>query len=143
MVLVLVLAKSGMVATAQDTEVHYIEYPGTLGKVQPLVWSGVPKWATFDVQLRGRLEGQSSLDYVSGNGQAYLLTRDYEGLQVRPTKFLTGYIQSIDTHALGMPPNEVAANMRDVFDCRQAYLGVSYSSLQSLPLWSCTPGGSS
>jgi hypothetical protein len=74
------------------------------------------------VQLRGRLEGQTSYNYVSGNGQVYLLTRNYEGLQVRPTKYLTGYIQSIDTHALGLPLNEVAANMRDVFDDRQAYL---------------------
>lgn len=107
---------------AQETAVHYIEYPGTLGKVQALDWNGVPKWATLDVQLRGRLEGQSSYNYISGNGQVYLLTRDYVGLQVRPTRFLTGYIQSIDTHALGLPLKEVAANMRDVFDDRQAYL---------------------
>jgi len=133
-VLLLVLSIGAVAARAQDTEVHYIEYPGTLGKVQPLVWSGVPKWATFDVQLRGRLEGQSSLDYVSGNGQAYLLTRDYEGLQVRPTKFLTGYIQSIDTHAFGMPPNEIAANMRDVFDCRQAYLEGHFKLAENTPV---------
>jgi hypothetical protein len=109
-------------AKAQESAVHYIEYPGTLGKVQALEWSGVPKWATLDVQLRGRLEGQSSYNYTSDNGQVYLLTRNYVGLQVRPTKFLTGYIQSIDTHALGLPLKEVAANMRDVFDARQAYL---------------------
>ena len=118
----LLLAMGAMVARAQESTVVYIDYPGTLGKVQPLVWSGVPKWATFDVQLRGRVEGQTSYNYVSGNGQVYLLTRNYEGLQVRPTKYLTGYIQSIDTHALGLPLNEVAANMRDVFDDRQAYL---------------------
>jgi hypothetical protein len=93
-----------------------------VGKVQPFELEGVPKWATLDVQLRGRLEGQTSYNYVSGNGQTYLLTRNYIGLQVRPAKFLTGYIQSIDTHALGLPLNEVAANMRDVFDDRQAYL---------------------
>jgi hypothetical protein len=109
-------------AWSQESAVHYIDYPGTVGKVQSLPWNGVPKWATLDVQLRGRLEGQSSYNYISGNGQTYLLTRNYIGLQVRPTKFLTGYIQSIDTHALGLPLNEVAANMRDVFDDRQAYL---------------------
>jgi len=132
--LLLVLGMGAVAATAQETEAHYIEYPGTLGKVQPLVWSGVPKWATFDVQLRERLEGQSSLDYVSGNGQAYLLSRDYEGLQVRPLKFLTGYIQSIDTHAFGMPPNEIAANMRDVFDCRQAYLEFHINPAEFAPV---------
>ena len=137
--LLLILAMGMGVSKAQDAEVHYIEYnyieyPGILGQVQPLVWSGVPKWATFDVELRGRLEAQSSLDYVSGNGQAYLLTRDYEGLQVRPTKFLTGYIQSIDTHAFGMPPKEIAANMRDVFDCRQAYLEFHINPAEFAPV---------
>jgi hypothetical protein len=46
----------------------------------------------------------------------------YGGLEVRPAKFLTGYIQFIDTHALGLPLKYVAANMRDSFDVRQAYL---------------------
>jgi hypothetical protein len=122
----LLMLAAGLVFTraawSQDSAVHYIDYPGTVGKVQSLPWDGVPKWATLDVQLRGRLEGQSSYNYISGNGQTYLLTRNYIGLQVRPAKFLTGYIQSIDTHALGLPVNEVAANMRDTFDDRQAYL---------------------
>ncbi len=101
---------------------QYIEYPQILGKVQPLKLSGVPKWATFDMQLRGRTENQTSVDYISGNEQLYELTRVYGGLEVRPTKFLTGYIQFIDTHALGLPLQYVAANQRDTFDARQAYL---------------------
>jgi hypothetical protein len=108
--------------SAQDSEVHYIEYPGTVGKVQPLQWDSVPKWATIDFQLRGRTENQTSIDYLSGNDQLYELTRVYGGLEVRPAKFLTGYIQFIDTHALGLPLQYVAANMRDTFDLRQAYL---------------------
>jgi hypothetical protein len=43
-------------------------------------------------------------------------------LEVRPTKWLTGYIQFIDTHALGLPLKDVAGNQRDSFDDRQAYL---------------------
>ena len=41
---------------------------------------------------------------------------------MRPARWLTGYIQFIDTHALGLPLKYVAANMRDAFDDRQAYL---------------------
>jgi hypothetical protein len=109
-------------ALAQESAVRYIDYPQIQGKVQPLRFDAVPKWATIDFQLRGRFENQSSDDYISGNGQSYLLTRVYGGLEVRPTKWLTGYIQFIDTHALGLPLKYVAANQRDVFDDRQAYL---------------------
>ncbi len=112
----------GTQAKAQKTATEYIDYPQLQGKVQPLELSGVPKWATFDMQLRGRTEGQSSDDYISGNGQAYEMTRIYGGLEVRPTRFLTGYIQFIDTHALGLPLQYVASNMRDNFDDRQTYL---------------------
>ena len=100
----------------------YIEYPQILGKVQPLNLSSVPKWATFDGQLRGRTENQTSTDYVSGNEQLYEMTRIYGGMEVRPSRYLTGYIQFMDTHALGLPLRYVAANMRDAFDVRQAYL---------------------
>jgi Alginate export len=109
-------------ALAQESATHYIDYPLTQGKVQPLQWDGVPKWATLDMQLRGRSESQTSINYASGNEQLYELTRVYGGLEVRPTRYLTGYIQFIDTHALGLPLKYVAANMRDVFDDRQAYL---------------------
>jgi len=108
--------------SAQESAVQYIEYPQILGKVQPLHLSGVPKWATFDVQLRGRTENQTSDDYISGNDQLYELTRIYGGMEVHPTEYLTGYIQFMDTHALGLPLQYTAPNMRDTFDDRQAYL---------------------
>jgi hypothetical protein len=50
------------------------------------------------------------------------LTRVYGGPEVRPAKFLTGYIQFIDAHALGLPLQYVATNQPDIFDDRQAYL---------------------
>jgi hypothetical protein len=108
--------------SAQDSAVQYIEYPQILGKVQPLRLSGIPKWVTFDGQLRGRTEDQTSDDYISGNNQLYELTRIYGGMTIQPSEFLTGYIQFIDTHALGLPLKYTLANMRDTFDDRQAYL---------------------
>jgi hypothetical protein len=109
-------------ALAQDSATHYIDYPVLQGKVQSFDLSAVPKWATLDMQLRGRTENQTSDNFISGNEQLYELTRVYGGLEVRPARWLTGYIQFIDTHALGLPLKYVAANMRDAFDDRQAYL---------------------
>jgi alginate export protein len=113
------LAHGGL---AQESATHYIDYPATQGKQQAFELRGVPKWATFDAQLRGRTENQTSLNYISGNEQLYELTRIYGGLQVRPTRWLTGYAQFIDAHALGLPLKYVASNMRDEFDLRQGYL---------------------
>jgi hypothetical protein len=109
-------------AWAQQSAAQYIEYPQILGTEQPLSLSGVPKWATFDGQLRARMENQTSDDYISGNDQAYVLTRIYGGMRVHPSEYLTGYIQFMDTHALGLPLQYTQPNMRDTFDARQAYL---------------------
>jgi hypothetical protein len=113
-------------AWAQESAVQYIEYPQILGKEQPLELRGVPKWATFDGQLRARLENQTADDYISGNDQAYVLTRIYGGMRVHPTEYLTGYIQFMDTHALGLPLQYTLPNERDTFDDRQAYLNFHY-----------------
>lgn len=108
--------------SAQQSAVQYIEYPQIQGKVQPLELSGVPKWATFDAQLRARTENQTANNYIPGNDQLYELTRIYGGMEVHPSEYLTGYIQFMDTHALGLPLQYTAPDMRDTFDARQAYL---------------------
>lgn len=41
---------------------------------------------------------------------------------MRPSSYLTGYMQFIDAHALEPPVNIVASKMRDVFDLRQGYV---------------------
>jgi hypothetical protein len=105
----------------RDTQ-RYVEYPQNQGKVQPLQWNALPAWMTLDMDLRERTENQTSLNYISGNDQLYQLTRIRGGLEIRPTKFLTGYIQFHDNHALGLQVKYLAANMRDSFDDRQAYM---------------------
>lgn len=82
------------------------------------------------MDLRERTESQTSINYQSGNAQVYDLTRVRGGLEVRPLKWLTGYIQFQDTHALGLPLEFVAGNMRDSFDARQAYLELHVSKLK-------------
>ena len=53
--------------------------------------------------MRAREESQSSDTYTKANEAIYVLTRIWGGLEVRPTKYLTAYIQFVDAHALGLP----------------------------------------
>jgi hypothetical protein len=100
----------------------YAEYPQTRGKVEQWKQEDFPSWLSLDGQIRLRTEDFSSYQYTPGNDRIYELTRVYGGLTVRPTSYLTGYMQFMDAHALGLPVNIVAGNMRDVFDLRQGYL---------------------
>jgi Alginate export len=105
-------------------------YPQKEGIQQPFHFDEIPKWMTLDMELRGRTEEQTSLGYVSGKDRLYELTRVWGGLTVRPTAWLTGYLQFLDTHALGLPVRDVAANMRDTFDFRQGYLDFHHEAAQ-------------
>ena len=113
------------VAFAQQ---QYADYPQKRGSVQPLQWEALPSWMTIGMELRGRTEGQTSFNYTQNGDRIYELTRDYIYLELRPTSWLTGYIQSIDTHALGLPLHVVQSNQRDVFDDRQAYLDAHFKA---------------
>jgi len=102
----------------------------TLGAVQPFHLSDIPSWMTLDMQLRGRTEEQTSLGYVSGKDRLYELSRVWGGITVHPTEWLTGYAQFMDLHALGLPLQDTAANMRDTFDLRQGYLDFHHKTVQ-------------
>ena len=108
----------------------YADYPQTRGQVQQWKLEDIPSWLSLDMQIRLRTEQQTSYLYISGNDRIYELTRTYGGATVQPTSYLTGYLQYIDTHALGLPVNIVASNMRDVFDLRQGYLELHHDSYQ-------------
>jgi len=100
----------------------YMNYPQPTAQVQQLQLKNFPKWVSLDMQLRAREENQSSDGYVSGNDAFYALTRVWGGLEIRPSKSLLAYIQFVDAHALGLPLKYTAANQRDSFDDRQAFL---------------------
>jgi hypothetical protein len=127
--LVAVFAMAGLVPAAFGQRELY---PQKEGVQQPFHFDEIPKWMTLDMELRGRTEDQTSLGYVSGKDRLYELTRAWGGLTVRPTDWLTGYLQFLGTHALGLPVRDVAANMRDTFDFRQGYLNFHYESAQLL-----------
>ena len=105
-------------------------YPLKEGIVQPLHNIAIPSWMTMEMELRGRTEEQTSLGYASGKDRLYELTRIWGGLTVVPTNWLTIYGQFLDLHALGLPLQDTAANMRDTFDLRQGYLDLHYKPVQ-------------
>jgi hypothetical protein len=105
-------------------------YPLKEGVVQPFHNSDIPSWMTLDMELRGRTEEQTALGYVSGKDRLYELTRVWGGMTVVPTNWLTFYAQFLDLHALGLPLQDTAANMRDTFDLRQGYLNFRYKPVQ-------------
>jgi hypothetical protein len=68
-------------------------YPQKEGVQQVFNVSDIPKWMSFDMELRGRTEEQTSLGYVSGKDRLYELTRVWGGMKVVPTNWLTLYGQ--------------------------------------------------
>jgi len=118
------LALTATVSLRAQSAALYADYPQKRGKAQSLELEQLPSWMTLSGELRGRTEGQTSYNYTENGDRIYELTRIYGGLEVRPTKYLTGYLQLIDTHALGLPTHVVASNMRDAFDLRQGYLSL-------------------
>ena len=108
----------------------FTDYPQTRGKVQEWKQENFPSWMSLDGQIRLRTENWTSYQYLPGNDRIFELTREYGGLTIRPTSYLTTYMQFIDTHALGLPVAHVAPNMRDVFDLRQGYLEFHHNNLK-------------
>ena len=93
--------------------------------VQSVETDKLPEWIWFDLELRSRTEGQTAINFLPGVSPLYDLTRVRPGMGLKASKYLSAYIQGQDTHALGLPLQYVASNMRDTFDLRQAYLQFS------------------
>ena len=100
---------------------EYKDYPQLRGQTQSLTENVLPPWMALDGEIRSRSEGQTAINLLPGQGNAYELERIRGGMRIRPTSWLSTYVQFHDLHALGLPLKYTAANMRDNFDFRQAY----------------------
>ena len=109
---------------------QFREYPQILGKSQTFSIRALPSWMSLEFDLRTRGEGQTSISYLPGNGYGYDLTRVRGAVDVRPAKWMSAFVQFQDAHALDLPLKYTAANMRNSFDFRQAYLSLHRESLQ-------------
>ena len=105
---------------------EYKDYPQIRGLTQPLTEHELPSWMTLDGEFRSRTENQTAINYLPGEGKFYELERVRGGMEIRPTSWLSAYAQFHDLHALGLPLKYTAANMRDTFDIRQAYVKFHY-----------------
>jgi hypothetical protein len=109
---------------------QYKDYPQLRGETQSLTEHKLPPWMTLDGELRSRTEDQTAISLLPGQGKFYELERVRGGMELRPTSWLSAYVQFHDLHALGLPLKYTAANMRDNFDFRQAYVHFHYKPLQ-------------
>jgi hypothetical protein len=109
---------------------EYKDYPQLRGQTQSLTEDSLPPWMTLDGELRSRTEDQTAINFLPGHGKFYDLERIRGGMAIRPTSWLSTYVQFHDLHALGLPLNYTAANMRDNFDFRQAYIDFHFKSVK-------------
>ena len=124
----LFLASLPFLIVAASAHAQREMYPQKEGQLRSFHTPDLPSWMSFDMELRGRTEAQTSLGYTSGKDRTYELTRVRGGMTVRPFHWLTAYAQFHDTHALGLPLRDVTSNMRDTFDLRQGYINFHYES---------------
>lgn len=101
-------------------------YPVQQGKDRIFHLDALPNWLQFSGELRNRLEDQTALNLRPGFGRFYTLTRARGTMDVIPAKWLVLQLQFQDTHALGLPLRDVAANQRDQFDFFQTFADVRY-----------------
>ena len=127
-----IVAAATLASFPSTASAQQVLYPLKEGIVQPFNYQDMPSWMKLDFELRGRTEEQTSLTEIPNKDRFYELTRVWGGMTVTPTNWLTFYAQFLDTHALGLPNRDTAANMRDVFDLRQGYLNFHYKPVQLL-----------
>ncbi len=101
-------------------------YPVQQGKDRIFHLDALPSWIQFSGELRNRMEDQTALALRPGIGRFYTLTRARGTMEILPTKWLRLQLQFQDTHALGLPLRDVAANQRDQFDFFQTYAAFKY-----------------
>ena len=109
---------------------QYKDYPQLRGQLQPLTEGKLPSWMTLGGDIRSRTEDQTAINLLPGEDKFYELERVRGGMELRPASWMTAYVQFHDLHALGLPLEYTASNMRDNFDFRQAYINFHYRPVQ-------------
>jgi hypothetical protein len=80
---------------------QYKDYPQLRGETQSLMKDKLPSWMSWDFELRSRTEGQTAINLLPGQAKFYELERVTGGLRLRPTSWLSVYVQFHDLHAFG------------------------------------------
>src|SRR6266567_4191989 len=75
---------------------EYKDYPQLRGQTQSLTAGKLPSWMTLDGELRSRTEDQTAISLLPGRGKFYELERIRGGMEIRPTSWLSTYVQFHD-----------------------------------------------
>jgi len=109
---------------------QYARYPEIVGGVQSIDNRKLPRWLTLDASIRERAEYQSAINFVSGNRPFYGLTRVRLGARFHPSDWFVAYIQLHDTRSFALTSSNIASNMKDTFDIRQALISLRRGKTQ-------------
>jgi alginate export protein len=120
---------------AEDRPPHSTEGPST----QPspaLDWTTglkqhLPDWLGFSGQYRGRFEGQTGRNFVSGDNDFYYLSQLRLDLKIRLSSRLRLMLEEQDSRSPGLELRPRPANFQDSFDVRQAYLELHSGDLKT------------
>jgi Alginate export len=91
----------------------------------------LPGWLSFGGQYRGRVEGQTGREFVSGNNDFYYLSQLRLDLKIRLSSRLRVMLEGQDSRSPGLELRPRPANFQDSFDLRQAYLELHSGDLKT------------
>ncbi|HYI96594.1 MAG TPA: alginate export family protein [Bryobacteraceae bacterium] len=87
-----------------------------------IVNAQIPQWVRLSGELRAREEGFFGNHFTEGNDDMYLLQRVRIGVELRPTQWLTGFVQAQDARVSFEDRVPAAPPLQDSLDLRQAYV---------------------
>lgn len=96
---------------------------GQTGPQQTTSPERASRWLRLSGQLRGRYEMPSGDGLVTGDHDAYLLSRARLNISLTPARWLSLYSELQDTHAAGYN-GTAPASLRDPLDLRNAWIQI-------------------
>src|SRR5262245_31342399 len=94
----------------------------------------LPDWFGFSGQYRGRFEGMTGREFISGNNDFYYLSQLRLDLNIRLCSQLRVMLEGQDSHAPGLDLHPRPPNFQNSFDLRQGYLELHRGDLKAVGL---------
>jgi hypothetical protein len=84
----------------------------------------LPKWLRFSGEYRMRPEEHTAYSFAPANNDAFFLSRLKLNIEVKPTSWMSTFVQAQDSEAVGIRTSHITQSVKDVFDLHQAYIQV-------------------
>jgi Alginate export len=92
----------------------------------------LPNWFDFGGQYRGRVEGQTGREFISGNNDFYYLSQLRLDLRIRISSNLRLMLEGQDSRAPKLDLHPRPASFQNSFDLRQGYLELHRGDLNAV-----------